>query len=117
MLPLQKLKSLERLDLCSTWHPLFAKVSENEDGLDVSGSREFERVFWSLRPTLKELRLGNFMWDDMLVYVAEMCRNLEVFQINSQECTDGSINHMIRKCTKLRALDVSGLVKFVGLAF
>lgn len=57
------------------------------------------------------------MWDDMLVYVAEMCRNLEVFQINSQECTDGSINHMIRKCTNLKALDVSGLTKFVGLAF
>ena len=64
-----------------------------------------------------QLSIGNYIWDDLVIYIGEICKELEVIQINSALVTDGSILHMIKKCKHLTALDLSGCVKFCGLAF
>lgn len=76
---------METLSLCPTWWPLKVKLTDDDgSGLDITGSQEFERVIWSLKLSLKSLYLGNYMWDDMLVYICEMCKNLEQIRLNSQ---------------------------------
>jgi hypothetical protein len=93
------------------------KIASDEDGFDVSGSRELERVIWGLKNTIRHLTLGNYLWDDIVVYIGEICKHLEVLQINSQHVTDGSLSHVLKKCAKLSALDFSGCTNFCGLAF
>lgn len=78
LLKLGKFKALERLNLCSTWFPLQVKVASGEDGADVSGSRDLERIMWGLKNNIKNLILGNYLWDDILVYIGEICKELEV---------------------------------------
>jgi hypothetical protein len=92
-------------------------MAEDDNGTDVSGSRDFEKIFWALRGSLTQLSIGNYIWDDLIIYIGEICKELEVVQINSALVTDGSILHMIKKSKHLTALDVSGCIKFCGLAF
>ena len=80
---LSKFKNLEKLNLCSTWFPLAFKMAEDENGVDVTGARDFEKIIWGLKGTLKQIYLGNYIWDDLLIYIVEMCKNLEVISINS----------------------------------
>ena len=69
--------------MCSTWFPLAFKMAEDENGVDVTGVRDFEKIIWGLKGTLKQIYLGNYIWDDLLIYIVEMCKNLEVISINS----------------------------------
>ncbi len=84
LLHLMKFKALSKLNLCSTWFPLNLKMAEDDNGVDVSGSRDFEKIIWALRPTLTQINLGNYVWDDLVIYIGEMCKLLEVVTINSQ---------------------------------
>lgn len=83
LLPLTELKSLQRLNLCATWFPLELKMAEDDNGNDVTGARDFERIIWALKGSLTQLYLGNYVWDDLVIYIGEMCKNLEVVAINS----------------------------------
>jgi len=103
-----KLKSLERLNLCSTWFPLNLKRNESENEAEVSGAKDFERVIWLLKGSLTHLQLGNFIWDDLFVYIATMCKELELVQINSTQLTDQALCELLKKSEHLKSLDVSG---------
>ena len=92
-------------------------MAEDDNGTDVSGSRDFEKIFWALRGSLTQLSIGNYIWDDLIIYIGEICKELEVVQINSALVTDGSILHMIIMSKLFKALDVSGCVKFCGISF
>ena len=79
LLPLGKLKKLERLNLSSTWFPLDLKRNEPDtDAAEVSGARDFERIIWLVKGTLKNLQIGNYIWDDLFVYLATMCKQIEL---------------------------------------
>jgi len=41
--------------------------------LSVAGSRELELTFFSLKNNLRVLHLGAYIYNEMLVYLAEMC--------------------------------------------
>jgi hypothetical protein len=85
--------------------------------MDVMGNREFEKVIWALKHSLTHLTLGDYMHDSLLIYIAIMCKQVEVLQLNSAQLTDGSIYHVLKSCANLKALDVSGVLKFTGAAF
>jgi hypothetical protein len=70
-----------------------------------------------LKGTLKRIKLGNYIWDDFLIYVAEVCRGIEVLEINSDAISDGAIAHLLKRSEHLVALDVSLCKQFTGLAF
>ena len=70
-----------------------------------------------LKGSLVELRLGNYLWDDILIYIAELCRELEVVEINSQEISDAAISHLLKRAEHLNTLDLAGCTRFTGLAF
>ena len=56
LLPIGKLRKLERLNLCSTWFPLDLKRNEPDtDAAEVSGARDFERIIWLIKSTIKQL--------------------------------------------------------------
>ncbi len=50
----------------------------------MAGSRELELIFFSLKNKLRILNLGAYIYDEMLVYIAEMCVGLEKLEINSE---------------------------------
>jgi hypothetical protein len=102
--------------LCNTWFPLCITPVLGDDNA-VSGSRELERVIFCLKGSLTHLHLGDYIWDDILIYIAEMCKELEVVQLYSKKITDGSISHLLKRAEHLSALDVSGCSEFNGLAF
>ena len=70
-----------------------------------------------MKGSLVELRLGNYIWDDLLIYIAELCRELEIVEINSSEISDAAISHLLKRAEHLTTLDVAGCQKFTGLAF
>lgn len=76
-----------------------------------------EALFFTLRNTLTRLNLGNFVWDDLIIYIAEMCKKLEVLELNSSKLSDASVNHVLKRAIGLKVLDVSGLIEFTGMAF
>ena len=117
LLPLSQMKSVKKLNLCSTWFPLKFSVAADDNGMDVMGNRDFERVIWGLKNSLTHLLLGDYLHDSLLIYIAIMCKQVEVMQLNSAQLTDGSIYHVLKSCTQLTALDVSGCLKFTGAAF
>ena len=55
-------------------------MAEDDNGTDVSGSRDFEKIFWALRGSLTQLSIGNYIWDDLIIYIGEICKELEVVQ-------------------------------------
>ena len=110
------------MSLCATYYPLKLEVAEinNELRMDngaVSGSRELEMIIFKLKPSLTHLHLGNYIWDEFVIYIAEMCKELEHVEINSTKITDAAISHLLRRTEHLRALDVAGCTNFTGLAF
>ena len=64
-----------------------------------------------------ELRLGDYIWDDFVIYVGELCKELEVVEINSGQVSDAAISHLLRRTQHLTTLDVAGCTRFTGLAF
>lgn len=92
---LAKLKKLQRLNLCSKWHSLH--ISGMRDA-QVPGCQQLEQVFYGLKATLVELRLGQWVCNDMLIYIAECVRGLEVVEINSEAVTDVGITALFRRC-------------------
>ena len=83
----------------------------------ISGSKELEQVIFRLKGSLVELRLGNYIWDDFIIYVAELCKELEIVEINSVEISDAAISHLLKRAEHLTTLDVAGCSRFTGLAF
>ena len=122
MLPLARLRNLERLSLCATYFPLKLDIAEvynevSHTNQAVSGSRELEIIIFCLKSSLTHLYLGDYIWDEMVIYIAEMCKELELIEFNSTKLTDAAISHLIRRTEHLKALDVSGCSNFTGLAF
>lgn len=78
VLPLKELKKLERLNLCSTWFPLKVEWLKNNE---VVGSRTLESVIYALKGSLTELHLGDYVWDEFIIYIAELCKELEVVSL------------------------------------
>ena len=77
LLGLRKLCNLERLSLCATWFPLDIERQAEEGAEAVVGSRELEQIIYALRGSLTQISLGNYIWDDLVIYIAEMCKELE----------------------------------------
>ena len=116
------LRALERLTLCPTYYPLRIEVAAIDNQLaasnaTISGSRELEQIIFRLKGSLVELRLGNYIWDDLLIYIAELCRELEIVEFNSNEISDAGISHLLKRAEHLTTLDLAGCQKFTGLAF
>ena len=74
-------------------------------------------IFFSLKASLTHLYLGDYIWDEIVIYIAEMCKELELVEFNSSKLTDYAISHLLRRAEHLNALDVSGCSNFTGLAF
>ena len=70
-----------------------------------------------LKGSLVELRLGDFLWDELIIYIAEMCKELEVVEFNSRTITDYGIAHLLKRAEFLNALDVSACPEFTGRCF
>ena len=64
-----------------------------------------------------EVQLGQWAYDDLIIYISEICKSLENIEINSDQVTDVSITQILRKCSHLRFLDISGCDNFQGTAF
>ena len=60
--------------MCSTWFPLDLKMADDDNGVDVTGARDFEKIIWALKTSLTHLHIGNYVWDDLLIYIGEMCK-------------------------------------------
>ena len=52
-----------------------------------------------------------------MIYIAEICKELENVEINSEQVTDKGICEILKKSKFLRFLDISGCPNFVGVAF
>ena len=102
LVPLGQLRAIERLALCPTYFPLSLEVAtiNNElaaSNVTISGSRELEQLFFRLKGSLVELRLGDYIWDDIVIYIAELCKELEVVEINSGGVSDAAISHLLKR--------------------
>ena len=121
-MPLAQLSCLEKLSLCATYFPLKLDVAAITNTLSagnatISGCRELEQIFFKLRGSLVELRLGDYIWDDLIIYVGELCKELEVVELNSSKVSDAAISHLLKRSVHLTSLDVAGVTTFSGLAF
>ena len=119
---LGELKSIERLTLCPGYHPLNLDIAMIDNQLSannatISGSRELEQILFKLRGSLVEIRLGNYIWDDLIIYMAELCKEIEVLEFNSDTLSDAAISHVLKRSEHLTTLDVAGCTRFTGLAF
>lgn len=88
LMPLAQLRNIERLALCATYYPLKLDVAAINNQLvasnaTISGCKELEQIIFRLKGSLVELRLGDFIWDDLLIYIAELCKELEIVELNS----------------------------------
>lgn len=122
LLPLAQIRAIQRLTICPTQHPLKLNVASIDNQLaanqaTISGSRELEQILFRLKGSLVELRLGNFLWDDIVIFTAELCKLLEVVEFNSKEVSDAAISHLLKRAEHLTTLDVAGCTRFTGLAF
>ena len=82
----------------------------------IAGNRDLELVFFSLKNQLRILNLGSYLYDEMLIYLSEMCRSLEKLEINSELVTDTGLTQVLIKMTQLKYLDVAACPNFTGLA-
>jgi hypothetical protein len=64
-----------------------------------------------------QLSLGDFIWDELVIYIAEMCKELEIVEFNSTTVSDAAICHLLKRTEHLNAIDLSGCHNFTGLAF
>ena len=63
----------------------------------MAGCREVEQLFFRLKNTLVKLNLGDYIWDDLLIYIAEMCKEIETLELNSQSISDAGVNHILKR--------------------
>jgi hypothetical protein len=52
----------------------------------------------------------------MLIFIAEMCKELEIVELNSKIISDAAISHLLKRTEHLKQLDLSGCTQFNGLA-
>ena len=120
LLCLKKFRNLQSVNLCSTYHPLAFNVQLSDDSnnqqLSIAGSREMELLIFSLKNNLRILHLGAYLYDELLVYIAEMCKQLEKLEVNSEQVTDRGLTPVFVKLTSLKFIDVSACPNFTGLA-
>lgn len=106
--------------MCSTYFPLQINVQlpdpANNQQISVAGSRELELMFFGLKNNLRILNLGYYIYDEMLVYIAEMCKGIEKLEINSEHVTDRGITPILIKLQALKHIDLSACPNFTGLA-
>jgi hypothetical protein len=48
-------------------------------------------MLFSLRTNLIEINLGHWAYDDLIIYMSEICKELENIEINSDQVTDTSV--------------------------
>ena len=75
-----------------------------------------ESVLYSLKDSLREVRLGSYVWDELIIYLAELCKKVQILEINSINLTDAAISHLLKRAENLEKLDISGVLNFTGLA-
>ena len=63
------------------------------------------------------MHLGEWAYDDLLIYISELCKNITQLEINSTQVTDSSITQVLKKQENLKMLDISGCPSFLGLSF
>lgn len=49
--------------------------------------------------------------------MAELCKELEILELNSVYISDAAISHVLKRSEHLTTLDVAGCTRFTGLAF
>ena len=76
-----------------------------------------QNPFFGLKDTLIELRLGEWAYNDLVIYIAEICKQIEIIELNSTIVIDSSIVELLRKLKFLRVLDISGCPNVIGTAF
>ena len=60
-----------------------------------------------LKGGLKQVKLGNYIWDDFLIFMAEVCKGIEVLEVRSDVISDAAIAHLLKRAERLTALDIS----------
>jgi len=103
---------IERLSFCPTWNSFTLEreiINEQNDAtIAITGNRDIEAMFFGMRAELLEIHLGEWVYDDLLIYISEICKELEIIEINSTLITDLSVAHLLKKVKHLRSLDLSG---------
>ena len=89
----------------------------NDQTISITGCQEIELLFFGLKESLVEIHLGQWVYDDLLVYIGEMCKKIQILEVNSDKITDISITSILRKLPSLRVLDLSDCPNFVGVSF
>jgi len=49
-------------------------MADDDNGVDITGARDFEKIIWALKTSLTHFHIGNYVWDDLLIYIGEMCK-------------------------------------------
>ncbi len=83
--------------------------------MSVAGCRDLELLLFGLKNSLRYLTLGAYCYDELLNYVAEMCKNLERLEINSEQTTDMGLVPLFRKLANLRVLDIAACPLVTGI--
>ena len=82
-----KFIKLTALDLCSTNYSLKIpkeNIDEQHDQqVALTGCRDLELIFFELKSTLKEVHLGQWAFDELLIYISEICKQIEILEVNS----------------------------------
>jgi hypothetical protein len=77
LIPLKKLENLQSLNLCSTYYPIEFKVelpSENNQSINITGNAQIELFVMGIKSNILILHLGQYAYDELLIFVAEMCK-------------------------------------------
>ena len=75
-----------------------------------------ELMFFTMKTQLRVLHLGYYIYDEMLTYIAEMCRGVEKLEVNSEAVSDRSITQVLIKMTQLKYIDIAACPNFLGVA-
>lgn len=69
---------LQKLNFCSTWYtlklPKEAVDNQNDQTDSITGCREIEMIFFGLGSRLIELHIGQWAYDELIIYVSNMCK-------------------------------------------
>ena len=69
-----------------------------------------------MKETLRSLHIGYYAYNEIVIYIAEICKKVEKLEICSGEVTDYSICEVFRKMKCLKVLDISRCMHFCGIA-
>lgn len=76
----EKFSKLRYLNFCSTFFdfvvPRVEIDEQNDQEVTITGSRDLELIFFGLKDTLKELHLGRWVYDELVIYFAEICKHI-----------------------------------------